>query len=64
MMKHGIDDKAIKDDDLWESIRRHRGIYTSISGMDYTPDIRKSLVLIPREYINIRMGEVLYRHEG
>lgn len=51
MMKHGIDDKAIKDDDLWESIRQHREIYTSVSGMDYTPDIRKRIVLIPREDI-------------
>ena len=51
MMKHGIDDKAIKNDDLWESIRRHREIYTSVSGMDYTPDIRKRIVLIPREDI-------------
>ncbi len=51
MMKHGIDDKAIKNDDLWESIRRHREIYTSVSGMDYTPDIRKRIILIPREDI-------------
>ena len=51
MMKHGIDDKALKNDDLWESIRRHREIYTYVSGMDYTPDIRKRIVLIPREDI-------------
>ena len=51
MMKHGIDEKAIRNDDLWESIRQHREIYTSVSGMDYTPDIRKRIVLIPREDI-------------
>ena len=51
MMKKGIADKAIKDDVLWESIRHHREIYTSVSGMDYTPDIRKKIVLIPREEI-------------
>lgn len=51
MMKHGIDEKAIRNDDLWESIRQHREIYTSASGMDYTPDIRKRIVLIPCEDI-------------
>lgn len=42
---------AIKDDELWESIRHHREIFTSISGMDYTPDIRRRIVLVPREDI-------------
>lgn len=42
---------AIDDDALWESIRHHREIFTSVSGMDYTPDIRKRLVLVPRENI-------------
>ena len=42
---------AINDDELWESIRHHREIFTSISGMDYTPDIRKRIVLVPREDI-------------
>lgn len=39
------------DDALWESIRHHREIYTSVSGMDYTPDVRERLVLVPREDI-------------
>ena len=42
---------AINDDELWESIRHHREIFTSISGMDYRPDIRKRIVLVPREDI-------------
>ncbi len=39
---------AIKDDELWESIRHHREIFTSVRGMDYTPDVRKRIVLVPR----------------
>lgn len=51
MMNHDFAAKAIADADLWESIRHHREIYTSVSGMDYTPDVRKRLTLIPREDI-------------
>ena len=39
---------AVKDSRLWESIRHHREIFTSVKGMDYTPDIRRRIVLIPR----------------
>ena len=42
---------AVKDDELWETIRHHREIFTSVRDMDYTPDIRKRLVLVPREDI-------------
>ncbi len=42
---------AIKDDELWETIRHHREIFTSVRDMDYTPDVRKRLALIPREDI-------------
>lgn len=42
---------AIKDDELWESIRHHREIFTSVSGIDYNTDIRKHIVLIPRSEI-------------
>ncbi len=38
---------AISDDELWESIRHHREIFTSVRGMDYTPDVRKRICLIP-----------------
>jgi hypothetical protein len=39
---------AIHDDELWESIRHHREIFTSVRGMDYTPDIRKRITLVPQ----------------
>lgn len=48
MMDKNFAIAAIKDDELWESIRHHREIFTSVSGMDYNTDIRKHIVLIPR----------------
>ena len=51
MMSRPFAEEAIADSELWESIRHHREIYTSVSGMDYTPDVRKRLVLVPREDI-------------
>jgi hypothetical protein len=51
MMDHDFAKKAICDDELWESIRRHREIFTSVHSMDYTPDIRDRIQLIPREDI-------------
>ena len=42
---------AVNDSKLWEAIRHHRETYTSIHDMDYTPDIRKRLILVPREDI-------------
>lgn len=42
---------AINDDELWESIRHHREIFTSIRGMDYAPDVRKRITLVPRPEI-------------
>ncbi len=43
----GIADKAIPDDELWETIRHHREVFTSIRDVDYTPDIRKRIALTP-----------------
>ncbi len=54
---------AIKDDVLWESIRNHREIFTSVSGMDYTPDIRKRIALIPSANI-IKAWEEDYNSMG
>lgn len=51
MMGHPFAEDAIKDDALWELIRHHREIYTSVNEMDYTPDVRKRIVLVPREDI-------------
>lgn len=42
---------AIHDDNLWETIRHHREIFTSVSAMNYSLDIRKNLTLVPREDI-------------
>ena len=51
MMNKDFAKKAVIDDILWESIRHHREIYTSVRDIDYTPDMRKRLTLIPREDI-------------
>lgn len=46
--------EAIKDDDLWNTIAHHREVFTSIKGVDYTPDIRKRISLIPpKEYLDV-----------
>lgn len=46
--------RAIKDDNLWESIRHHREIYTAVRDVDYTPDVRKRIQLVPRkELLNV-----------
>lgn len=39
---------AINDDELWESIRHHREIFTSVRDVDYAPDVRKRIILVPR----------------
>ncbi len=49
MYEAGIADKAVHDDELWETIRHHREIFTSIRNVDYTPDIRKRIILTPPE---------------
>lgn len=51
MMDKDFARNAVTDDFLWESIRHHREIYTSVRGIDYTPDVRKRLQLIPRKDI-------------
>lgn len=38
---------AIGNDELWNTIAHHRETFTSMSGVDYTPDIRRRLQLIP-----------------
>lgn len=49
MLESGIADNAIANDELWETIRHHREIFTSIRDVDYTPDVRKRIHLIPPE---------------
>ncbi len=41
--------KAVKDDNLWNSINRHRARFSSIHGVDYTKDLRKEICLTPPE---------------
>lgn len=47
MMQKGIMEKAIENDVLWETIRHHRATLTSMNGVDYTPDIRDRIQLVP-----------------
>ena len=51
MMDEDFALKAIGDDNLWESIRHHREVFTSVRGMDYAPDVRKRIMLVPRPEI-------------
>ena len=39
--------RAIANDELWNTIHHHRELFTSMSGVDYTPDIRKRICLLP-----------------
>lgn len=47
MSQSDIADKAIADKELWESIRHHREVFTSIRGVDYTSNARNKICLIP-----------------
>lgn len=48
MMDKPFAEESILDDTLWESIRHHREIYTSVRDVDYSPDVRGRIVLVPR----------------
>lgn len=47
MMQQGIADKAIPNDELWQTIHHHRSTLTSMQGVDYTLDIRDCIQLVP-----------------
>ena len=47
MMKQGIADKAVPNEELWQTILHHRSTLTSMSGVNYSMDIRKNIQLIP-----------------
>ena len=49
MIQRGVAKRAIKDDALWETISHHRSTLTSIQGVDYTPDVRDRIQLVPPE---------------
>jgi hypothetical protein len=43
--------KAISNNELWSTIHHHREIFTRVNGVDYTPDIRQRICLIPPQHI-------------
>lgn len=47
MMDKGFAINAIKDDTLWNTIHHHRDVFTHMHDVDYTPDIRDRITLIP-----------------
>lgn len=47
MMEGGIAESAIQNDDLWETIRQHRSMLTSMKGVDYSKEIRNDIRLVP-----------------
>lgn len=47
LMAHNDILSAVYDDELWETISHHREVFTSVRGVDYTPDVRKRLILVP-----------------
>ena len=47
MMKQGIAEKAISNDELWQTIHSLRSTLTSMQGVDYSIDIRKTYNLSP-----------------
>lgn len=51
MSAMGIADRALADDHLWETIRHHREVFTSIRDVDYTPDVRTRLTLLPPDEV-------------
>lgn len=42
---------AIKNDELWNVIQHHRDVFTHMRDVDYTPDIRDRIILVPSEEI-------------
>ena len=47
MMDEPFAIEAISNNELWETIAHHRKLFTSVLGVDYTPDIQKRIQLIP-----------------
>lgn len=51
MMDCDFAKKAITDDELWNIIHHHREMFTRIKDVDYTPDIRNRIVLLPQDSV-------------
>ena len=49
MMRHPEILSAVKDDELWNSIHHHRSVFTPLHDVDYTPDVRDRICLVPPE---------------
>ena len=47
MMQQGIAEKAIPNEELWQTIHHHRSTLTSMQGVDYSANIRRNIQLIP-----------------
>lgn len=47
--EHGV--QAIANKALWEEIRHHRELFTSVSGVDYSFDIRQNIQLVPPQKV-------------
>ena len=47
MMDKDFAIEAINDSDLWNTIHHHREVFTHMRDVNYTPDIRKRIVLTP-----------------
>lgn len=47
MMQKGVAEMAIRNDELWQTILHHRSTLTSMQGVDYDADIKKTIQLIP-----------------
>ncbi|WP_455663746.1 nucleotidyl transferase AbiEii/AbiGii toxin family protein [Phocaeicola sp.] len=43
--------KAITDDELWNTIHHHREVFTHMKDVDYSPDIRDRISLVPPQNI-------------
>ena len=46
-MSTDIAKRAIINNELWNIAHHHRDLFTSMSEVDYTPDIRKCIKLLP-----------------
>lgn len=51
MMDCGFAKEAIGDDELWNTIHHHRAVFTHMKNVDYTPDVRDRIVLLPPDDI-------------
>ena len=47
MMDEPFAVSAISNDELWNAISHHRQVFTSMKDVDYAPDIRGRITLVP-----------------